>query len=283
MSQETSSKKRKLDETAVGVRWRLDGYKVLVTGSTKGIGLATATEMASLGAWIFITARSKDDVQSTVANLQGLYPDQNISGFAADISTETGRAALLEAVSQDSMWEGCLDCLVNNAGTNVRKSIVEASSEEYSNIMKTNADSVWHLCKAVHPFLVKSSRPTVVNVSSAAGVSSTGSGSAYAMSKAAVIQLTKVLACEWAKDGIRVNCVAPWVTRTPLLAAALEKDPSSIVKAAKWTPLGRPGEPHEIASAVVFLAMHASSYVTGHVLNADGGLNANGFDGPCNE
>jgi NAD(P)-dependent dehydrogenase (short-subunit alcohol dehydrogenase family) len=69
----------------VGVRWRLDGYKVLVTGSTKGIGLATATEMASLGAWIFITARSNDDVQSTVANLQGLYPDQNISGFAADI------------------------------------------------------------------------------------------------------------------------------------------------------------------------------------------------------
>eukprot|EP00959_Pyramimonas_sp_CCMP1952_P439853 9208615-Pyramimonas_sp.AAC.1 len=281
MSEEIATKKRKLDESTVASRWRLDGYKVLVTGSTKGIGRATAEEMAGLGASVFITARTLTDVQSTVEDLQSQYPGAQISGSAADLSTKDGRDALLEAVSKE--WDGCLDCLVNNAGTNVRKSILEATSDEYDTIMRSNADSVWHLCKAAHSLLVKSIRPTVVNVASAAGVNSTGSGSIYAMSKAGVIQLTKVLACEWAKYKIRVNCVAPWVTKTPLLAAALEKNPASLDKAAKWTPLGRPGEPHEIACAIAFLTMPSASYITGHTINADGGLAANSFDGPCNE
>ena len=135
---------------------------------------------------------------------------------------------------------------VNNAGTNVRKSILDATAEEFATITRVNQESTWHLCKLAHALLVRSPRPTVVNVASAAGVQSTGSGSVYAMTKAAVEQLTKSLACEWAKYGIRVNCVAPWVTLTPLLAEAIRDDPSSLEKASSWTPMGRPGNPEEV-------------------------------------
>lgn len=129
--------------------------------------------------------------------------------------------------------------------------------------------------------LVKSSRPCIINVSSVAGISSTGSGAIYGMSKAAVVQLTKILACEWSREGIRVNGVAPWVTLTPLLAAALKNNPASLDKAALHTPLRRPGEPHEMASAIVFLMLPASSYITGQTISVDGGLLASGFAGPC--
>eukprot|EP00239_Pterosperma_sp_CCMP1384_P001293 CAMPEP_0197848760 /NCGR_PEP_ID=MMETSP1438-20131217/9933_1 /TAXON_ID=1461541 /ORGANISM="Pterosperma sp., Strain CCMP1384" /LENGTH=232 /DNA_ID=CAMNT_0043461157 /DNA_START=84 /DNA_END=779 /DNA_ORIENTATION=+ len=228
---------------AVSSRWRLDGYRVLVTGSTKGIGHACATEMYSLGASVMITARSADEVARVVQEMKDQSPgggareeaDGRVFGCAADISTEEGRDKLIQAVSRQ--WGGALDCLVNNAGTNVRKSVVDATPEEYTSIMRTNMDSCYFLCKKAYDLLSNSSRPTVINVSSVAGVNSTGSGGIYAMSKAAVVQLTKTLACEWAKVGIRVNCVAPWVTLTPLLAEALKTNPSSLEKAKAWTPM----------------------------------------------
>lgn len=125
----------------------------------------------------------------------------------ADISSAEGRAALIEEVS--AAWGGALDCLVNNAGTNVRKPVLDATRDEYDAIMGLNLDAVYFLCRDAHPLLTASPRPTIVNVASAAGLQSTGSGAAYAMSKAAVMQLTKTLACEWA-PAIRVNAVAPW-------------------------------------------------------------------------
>jgi len=170
---------------------------------------------------------------------------------------------------------------VNNAGTNVRRSVLESSQEEYDSIVSTNMDSTYWVCKEAHRLLARSSRPTIVNVSSVAGLTSTGSGAIYAMSKAAVVQLTKALACEWAGAGIRVNCVAPWVTMTPLLAQAIERSPGAADKAAQGTPLKRVAQPEEIASAIAFLLLPASSYVTAHTLVVDGGLSAQGFAGPC--
>ena len=128
--------------------------------------------------------------------------------------------------------------------------------------------------------------PTIVNVASAAGVASTGSGAVYAMSKAGVVQLTKTLACEWARFGIRVNAVAPWVTWTPLLRDAVEgpgkeDQRESLARAERATPLARAAQPEEMASAIAFFAMPASSYVTGQCLAVDGGLLAEGFAGPC--
>jgi Tropinone reductase 1 len=262
-------------------RWRLDGYRVLITGSTQGIGLAAAREVVDLGGSVCVTARKASDVAAVVAALRAAAGDDpsRVWGLTSDVSTPDGRRALLARVEE--VWGGSLDCLVNNAGTNVRRSVVDASAEEYFSIVTTNMDSAYWLCKEAHRLLVRSSRPTIVNVSSVAGLTSTGSGAIYAMSKAAVVQLTKALACEWAHAGIRVNCVAPWVTMTPLLAAAIERNPESADKAAGGTPLKRVGQPEEIAAAIAFLILPASSYITGHVLNADGGLLANGFAGPC--
>ena len=264
-------------------RWRLDGYRVLITGSTQGIGLSAAREVVDLGGSVCVTARKASDVATVVAQLRQLAGDDpsRVWGLTSDVSTADGRRALLARVEE--VWGGSLDCLVNNAGTNVRRSVVDASAEEYAAIVTTNMDSAYWLCKEAHRLLIRSSRPTIVNVSSVAGLTSTGSGAIYAMSKAAVVQLTKALACEWARAGIRVNCVAPWVTMTPLLAAAIERNPESADKAAGGTPLKRVGQPEEIAAAIAFLILPASSYITGHVLNADGGLLANGFAGPCVE
>lgn len=262
-------------------RWRLDGYRVLITGSTQGIGLAAAQEVLHLGGSVCVTARRAADVAAVVTRLRDLAVEDptRVWGLTADVSSREGRRALVARVEE--VWGGHLDALVNNAGTNVRRPVTEATPEEYSSIVATNMDSAYWVSKEAYRLLVRSSRPTIVNVSSVAGLTSTGSGAIYAMSKAAVVQLTKTLACEWAGVGIRVNCVAPWVTMTPLLAAAIERQPGSADKAAGGTPLKRVGEPHEIAAAIAFLMMPASSYITGHVLNADGGLLANGFAGPC--
>ena len=120
----------------------------------------------------------------------------------------------------------------------------------------------------------------MVNISSAAGVGSTGTGAIYAMTKAALVQLTKNLACEWAPR-VRVNCVAPWMTLTPLLEAAIAKNPHQLDKVAEWTPMGRVAQPEEIAGAVAFFAMPAAGYVTGQTLSVDGGLSVQHFAGPC--
>ena len=262
---------------ATSSRWRLDGYRVLITGSTKGIGFAAAKEFIDLGAEVMVNGRNGADVKAAVARL-----GKRAYGCVADVATPDGRDALLSEVS--SHWDG-LDCLVNNAGTNVRKPALEATPGEYSRIVGLNMDAVYHLCVGAHPLLARSSRPTIINVASAAGLLSTGSGAAYAVSKAGVVQLTKTLACEWAPK-IRVNCVAPWVTWTPLLRRTVEDDPTghqreSLRKAEAATPLGRCAMPEEMASAICFFAMGASGYVTGQTLGVDGGLLCEGFAGAC--
>lgn len=195
------------------------------------------------------------------------------------MSTEDGRAALVEFCN-----EKCdrLDVLVNNAGVNVRKSVAEQTPEEYHKIMRTNVDSAYFLSRNLLPLLKRASDgASVVNVASAAGVQSSGTGAAYGASKAAVIQFTKALACEWARLGVRVNAVAPWMTMTPMLEDAIKGDPSSLDKVNDWTPMGRIASVEEIVDPILFLMMRCSSYVTGQCLGVDGGLTAQGFQGPC--
>eukprot|EP00667_Euglena_gracilis_P017060 EG_transcript_17928 len=261
-------------------KWRLDGFRVVITGSTKGIGKATAEEMLQLGASVFVTSRTSEDIEALVEQWGHQYGDDRVQGCACDVSSAEGRTKLVAAVTQ--AWGGVLHCLVNNAGTNKRKPVTEVDEEDWASIVRSNMDSCFWLSKLFHPLLRRTPGACVINVASAAGVTSTGSGAVYAMTKAAMVQLTKTLACEWGPaDGIRVNCVAPWMTSTPLLEAAIKDDPSKMDKVAEWTPLGRPAQPAEQASAIAFLAMPASSYITGQVICVDGGLTANGFAGDC--
>ena len=146
-------------------------------------------------------------------------------------------------------------------------------------MIKTNIDSAYFLCRMFSDLLVEGA--TIVNVSSAAGVQSSGTGAAYGLSKAALNHFTRILACEWASRGIRVNAVTPWMTMTPMLEEAVKKNPSQLDKVMKWTPMHRLASPAEVANPIIFLCLPASSYVTGQVLGVDGGLTAQGFDGPC--
>jgi len=157
----------------------------------------------------------------------------------------------------------------------------DVPEEEYRSITSTNMDSCWFLCKMFMPLLKRSERPSVVNVASAAGVRSTGTGTIYAMTKAAMAHLSVALSCEWGPLGIRVNCVCPWMARTPLLEEAVKKNPQQLEDVKRSTPLGRLGEPEDTASLVAFLCLPASGYITGQVISVDGGLSAQGFRGPC--
>ncbi|GAB4831838.1 hypothetical protein Ancab_005852 [Ancistrocladus abbreviatus] len=171
---------------------------------------------------------------------------------------------------------GTYNILVNNAGTNFRKATVQYTTEEISTIMSTNFESAYHLCQLAHPLLKNSGAGSIVFVSSVAGVTSLGTGSPYAATKAAINQITKNLACEWAKDNIRTNTVAPWYIRTTLVEHLLA-DKSFSDHVISRTPLRRPGEPEEVSSLVAYLCLPAASYITGQVICVDGGMTVNGF------
>lgn len=252
-------------------RWTLRGTRALVTGSTKGIGRAVAEELARLGATVGIIARNEEDVSRAVEEISARGGD--VWGCAADVATRDGRHSLAEAMPDD--WAK-LDILVNNAGTNIRKPALDYTEEEVATIHATNVTSGFELARMLHPRLAASSRGSVVFIGSVAGITTTGTGAVYAMDKAALSHLTRVLAVEWARDGIRVNLVAPWYTRTPLAEPVLS-NPELVQRVIDRTPIGRVADPVEVATAVAFLCLPAASYISGQTLAVDGGFTAYGY------
>lgn len=248
--------------------WNLAGRRALVTGASRGIGRAVAEELMALGAEVLGIARGRQGLEDCSRD----WAERGLNGSlrAIDITESAERATLVEAM------EGRLDILVNNAGMNIRRDAIDYSETEVRHILELNQMAAFELSRALHPALAASIDGRVVNVASVSGLVSTRTGTPYAMSKAALIQMTKSLAVEWARDGIRVNAVAPWYVRTELVAALLEDD-AYRRRVLDRTPLDTLGDPRDVASAVAYFCLPASQWVTGQCLAVDGGFGAHGF------
>ncbi|XP_065877913.1 tropinone reductase homolog At5g06060-like isoform X2 [Euphorbia lathyris] len=253
-------------------RWSLEGTSALVTGGTQGIGYAIVEELAEFGATIHTCSRTQTHLMDCVHDWKS--KGFKVTGSVCDVSCRLQRQKLLDSVAV--LFDGKLNILINNVGYNPRTRTLEVTEEEMSSTMRTNIESAYHISQLSHPLLKASGQANIVFISSVAGLVSVNTGSIYAITKAAMNQLTKNLACEWAKDNIRTNCVAPWATTTPLTKHVLS-DEHFMKAVLDQTPLGRVGEARDVSSLVAFLCLPAASYITGQIICVDGGKTANGF------
>lgn len=254
--------------------WTLQNKKALITGGTKGIGKAVVEEFLQLGADVLFTARHTEQVAQMESEWAARYPTAQVKGITADVSSAEDRQKVHDWIADN--WQK-LDILVNNAGINIRKKTPEYSREEYEKILAVNMLAPFEWARLLYLLLKRSGKAAIVNIASVAGSNlDIGTGSPYAMSKAALIQMTRSLAVEWAKEGIRANVVSPWYTVTPLAAPVLQNE-ERMAHILSRTPMGRVAQPEEMAAAVAFLAMDKSSYITGQNIIADGGLSISGL------
>lgn len=252
--------------------WSLQNKTAIVTGASKGIGKATTEELLRHGAEVLFLARTEELIREAEAAFKA--KGWKACGMVADIGEEKGRIAIVEKA--EALW-GRLDILVNNVGTNVRKSTLETTFEDLQHVMDINVGASFDLSRRLHPLLKKAGGASIVNVGSIAAMTgmmwTTG---IYAMSKAAMNRMTKYLAVDWGPDGIRVNSVNPWFINTARVKRVTE-DAEKLQQVNRATPLGRIGEPEEVARVIAFLAMPAASYLTGLEMAVDGGFSQVGI------
>ncbi len=253
-------------------RFDLTGKTALVTGGSRGIGLAIGTALAEAGAQVVLAARHADDVEAAAARLR--EGGAQVIGVAANVSKVDDIELLVDAAQAAF---GQVDILVNNAATNVHFGpVLDADDGMWMKMVETNLLSAVRLCRRVVPEMRERKAGKIINIASVAGIRPGAGQGVYGALKAALIQLTKSLAQELGPDNIQVNAIAPGLIRTRF-ASVLHETPQILQAVERSTPLGRIGEPDEIASAALYLASPASSFTTGTVLVVDGGMTLGSF------
>ncbi len=244
----------------------LDGKVALVTGGGRGIGRAVALGLARAGADVVVASRKLPDLEKVAEEIRGL--GRKSLAVAAHIGRVEEISNLVSRVKEEF---GKIDILVNNAGTNpTMDQALDIDERAWDSIMNLNLKGLFFLSQAVARVMKEQGEGKIINIASVAGITP-DILPVYSMSKAGVIMASKVMAQQWAQYNIRVNTVAPGLTRTQF-SQALWSNPDILQGAMSRTPMGRIAEPEEMVGAIIFLASDASSYVTGQVIAVDGGI-----------
>lgn len=242
----------------------LEGKVAVVTGGTRGIGFAIVKAFLEEGASVALFGSRQETVDKALAAIQAENANAPVMGLSPDLNDYAAVESAMKAVQAKF---GKIDILANNAGVSARESIYEYDAAAFDKVIQLNVNSVYYCTKAVVDMMKAQGGGSIINTSSMVSLYGQSSGCSYPTSKYALNGLTKSLARELGKDNIRVNAVLPGVTRTDMVAALPE---AMVQRIAATIPLGRVGEPEEVANAFVFLASDKASYITGAFLSVDG-------------
>ena len=249
----------------------LSGRVALVTGGNAGIGLGIARGLAAAGAAIAIAGRRAEKNVEAAKIIETLKVSS--AAFEVDVCSEDACRSLIERTVQQF---GRIDIVINNAGIAIRKHPEAYTLAEWNKVMETNLTGAFLCAQAAYPHMQRASSGKIVNIGSMLSIFGASFAAPYAASKGGIVQLTKALACAWAKDNIQVNAILPGWIDTPLTPSARREVPGLNERVLARTPAGRWGEPRDVAGAAVFLASSASDFVTGAAIPVDGGYSSQG-------
>lgn len=246
--------------------FKLDGHVALVIGGNRGLGFAMAKAMAEAGASICIAARSVKENEEAEQKIRELFSVECMS-TACDVTSEE---SVKETVRQTVERFGKIDILINSAGINIRGSIEDLSLDDFNQVQQINVTGSWLACREVVPVMKRNGYGRIINIGSMLSVTAIPERTPYATSKGAILQLTRSLAMEVAKENINVNAILPGPFATDL-NLPLTNDPEKYKAFISKIPMGRWGELYEIGGIALYLASPASSYATGGCFSVDGG------------
>jgi len=249
----------------------LKGRVAVVTGGNGGIGLGMARGLAGAGATVVIAGRNAEKSRRAVAELTGLGAE------AAAIECDVAEEAAVEALVRGAVDRfGRLDVLVNNAGMNIRKPVQDLTLAEWRRVLDTNLTSAFLACRAAYPVMKRNGGGKIINIGSMMSIFGASFAPAYAASKGGIVQLTKAMASAWARDNIQVNAVLPGWIDTDLTKNARKEVEGLHDRVLARTPAARWGAIDDFSGIAVFLASHASDFVTGTAIPVDGGFSVMG-------